>query len=65
MTKDDKSLRDTVLAELRRRRALLGESEDRVRGDDGNAERASGANGHGRRGVERPPGPMAQRYTVT
>ena len=64
MTKDDKSLRDTVLAELRRRRALLGESEDRTSGGD-DAHRARGANGHRRRGAERPPGPMAQRHTMT
>jgi hypothetical protein len=64
MTKDDKSLRDTVLAELRRRRALLGESEDRTSGDD-DGHRAHGANGHRRRGAERPPGPMAQRHTMT
>jgi hypothetical protein len=28
MTKDDKQLRDTILAELRRRRGLLGKDED-------------------------------------
>jgi hypothetical protein len=31
MTKDDKCLRDTVLAELRRRRDLLGSNEDHSR----------------------------------
>ena len=65
MTKDDKSLRDTVLAELRRRRALLGESEDRIRGDDSGAHRASGVNGHRRSEAERPPGATVQRHTVT
>jgi hypothetical protein len=65
MTKDDKSLRDTVLAELRRRRALLGENEDRTSGADGDVHRAGGANGHRRLGVERPPSPAVQRHTVT
>jgi hypothetical protein len=64
MTKDDKSLRDTVLAELRRRRALLGESDDRTSGDE-DMHRARGANSHRRRGSERPPSPMAQRHTMT
>jgi hypothetical protein len=31
MTKDDKCLRDTILAELRRRRGLLGSNEDHSR----------------------------------
>jgi hypothetical protein len=30
MTKDDKLLRETVLAELRRRRGLPGDSQDRT-----------------------------------
>jgi hypothetical protein len=31
MTRDDKCLRDTILAELRRRRDLLGSTEDHGR----------------------------------
>jgi hypothetical protein len=33
MTKDDKLLRETVLAELRRRRGLLSKDEERPRPD--------------------------------
>jgi hypothetical protein len=36
MTKDDKCLRETVQAELRRRRGLLGRTEDTPRTAHGN-----------------------------
>jgi hypothetical protein len=45
MTKDDKLLRETVLAELKRRRVLSGEPSDRARSaptDDPRATRAEG-----------------------
>lgn len=41
MTKDDKLLRETVLAELRRRRGLGGDGQDRVGRDSADAGRAA------------------------
>jgi hypothetical protein len=40
MTKDDKLLRETVLAELRRRRGLTGDCQDRARREPADAHRA-------------------------
>jgi hypothetical protein len=41
MTKDDKLLRETVLAELRRRRGLAGDSQDRAGHEPADAGRAA------------------------
>jgi hypothetical protein len=40
MTRDDKLLRETILAELKRRRGLLGKDEDRSRSDRGDLRRS-------------------------
>jgi hypothetical protein len=40
MTRDDKLLRETVLAELKRRRNLLGKDEKPSRSDPGDVRRA-------------------------
>jgi hypothetical protein len=40
MTKDDKLLRETVLAELRRRRGIAGDSQDRAEREPADADRA-------------------------
>jgi hypothetical protein len=39
-TRDDKLLRETILAELKRRRGLLGKDEDRSRSDRGDLRRS-------------------------
>ncbi|MBO0763933.1 MAG: hypothetical protein J2P50_05010 [Hyphomicrobiaceae bacterium] len=41
MTKDDKLLRETVLAELRRRRCVAGDGQDRARREPADAGHAA------------------------
>jgi hypothetical protein len=41
MTRDDKLLRETILAELKRRRSLLGKDDKTVGSDPGNGRRAT------------------------
>ena len=53
MTRDDKCLRDTILAELRRRRDLLGSNEDHRRTTESRAERQAGDSHAGRSYGER------------
>lgn len=53
MTKDDKLLRETVLAELRRRRGLAGDSQDRARHEPADSDRAAEAERRGHLTVQR------------
>jgi hypothetical protein len=57
MTRDDKLLRETVLAELRRRRKLLGKDERPARAD------AKGDGRHVARPIYTPPPPAAGTTT--
>jgi hypothetical protein len=51
MTKDDKLLRETVLAELKRRRVLSGEPPERARRTPADEARTARPEGEGREQV--------------